>query len=230
MSGWKPVSGWWIGCLAIRGQWHSLAHKRGIHMFCFASRFVFHIAWSRFFIIGQSPFLWRLEDNGLSLQLVLSMHRTYRSATTPPLASTATPLGEGVLNPYVEGAIFLMICQAVPVDPMWERGDVPHLAYQGEWTAHLISQHGWLIIILLRAKERYWQSSNCNSKVQLYTLVFFVLPMHYYCFLFCSFYLPALNPLAFIFFHIKLVGFPSWKSGYHGSNFCVYYHYKYMQE
>jgi hypothetical protein len=35
---------WWIGCLAIPGQWHSSAHKRGIHMFCSASRFVFHIA------------------------------------------------------------------------------------------------------------------------------------------------------------------------------------------
>jgi hypothetical protein len=61
MLGWKPVSGWWIGCLAIPGQWHSLAHKRGIHMFCFASRFAFHIASSWFFIIGQSPFLWRFE-------------------------------------------------------------------------------------------------------------------------------------------------------------------------
>jgi hypothetical protein len=118
----------------------------------------------------------------------------------PPLASTATPLREGVLNPCVEGATLLMILQVVPVDPMWERGDVPHLAYQAEWTAHLISWHGWLIFILLRAKERYWQSSNCNSKVLLYTVVFFVLPMHYSCFLFCSCYLPAVNPLPFIFF------------------------------
>jgi hypothetical protein len=62
MSGWKPVSGWWIGCLPIPGQWHSLAHKRGIHMFRLACRFVFHVSWSRFFIIVQSPFLWRSPE------------------------------------------------------------------------------------------------------------------------------------------------------------------------
>jgi hypothetical protein len=60
MSGWKPVSGWWIGCLPIPGQWHSLVHKRGIHMFRSACMF-FPLYMITGFYPVQSPFLARFE-------------------------------------------------------------------------------------------------------------------------------------------------------------------------
>jgi hypothetical protein len=131
----------------------------------------------------------------------------FTAAQQPPLlASTTTLLIVGGLNPSVEGAILLMIRQAWLADPMWGRGDVPQLHHQGERTAHLINRHSWLIIILIRAKERYWQPCNYNSKVQMYRPVFFVVHMHYYfCFLVIS--STSRKSIAFYFFHISLVGY-----------------------
>jgi hypothetical protein len=139
MSGWIPVSGWWIGCLAIPGQWHSLAHKRGIHM-CLLSIFIVF----RSLIFGQSlSFLWRFEvPLRPDLWADFAAGAVPASDLIPPFARRATLLAAGGLNPSVEGANLLMICQVWLVDPMWGRGNVTQLAQKGKRTARLISRHG----------------------------------------------------------------------------------------
>jgi hypothetical protein len=147
MSGWKPVSGWWTGCLPIPEQWHSLAHKRGIRMFCSACTFFFHVACSPVFtlciiicFVGLR-FLYA-PSCGLILQLALSLLRTCSSATTGPLASHPPSLLVGGLNLSDEGVILLMTPQVQPVDLMLGRRDVPRLAYPVEWNAQLSNRLG----------------------------------------------------------------------------------------